>query len=226
METKYKIGYIDEDINQVKLYNRKLREYGFEVVGYEYTKGMSLDELMKQVYNSDIDLLMIDFRLNESNIVPFNGDEVERHIYENKPLFPHIIFTNKADQAEPAVDDLKIIIDKEDVFPVDGGDSKTLHFISLLTKSIEQYKSLIIKKKSLISELLEKEKSTQLSAVEQDLLLSTQRELHNLDKSKLKAIPEQLTSVETLNKLSKAREEAEAYIKSLLESDENDESKG
>ncbi|MBK6821046.1 MAG: hypothetical protein IPG85_16205 [Bacteroidetes bacterium] len=113
---------------------------------------------MKQVYNSDIDLLMIDFRLNESNIVPFNGDEVERHIYENKPLFPHIIFTNKADQAEPAVDDLKIIIDKEDVFPDDVGNSKTQHFISILTKSIDQYKSLIFKKKSLIAELLEKRK--------------------------------------------------------------------
>ncbi|MBK9301074.1 MAG: hypothetical protein IPN14_10825 [Bacteroidetes bacterium] len=226
MEAKYKIGYIDEDINQVKLYNRKLRDYGFEVVGYEYTKGMSLDQLMKQVYNSDIDLLMIDFRLNESNIVPFNGDEVERHIYENKPLFPHIIFTNKADQAEPAVDDLKIIIDKEDVFPDDVGNSKTQHFISILTKSIDQYKSLIFKKKSLIAELLEKEKTTKLSAIEQNLLLSTQRELQNLDKSKLKAVPEQLTSVETLDKISKARQEAEAYINSLLEKDENDESKG
>ncbi|MBK6821047.1 MAG: hypothetical protein IPG85_16210 [Bacteroidetes bacterium] len=56
--------------------------------------------------------------------------------------------------------------------------------------------------------------------------MSTQRELQNLDKSKLKAVPEQLTSVETLDKISKARQEAEAYINSLLEKDENDESKG
>ncbi len=226
MEAKYKIGYIDEDVNQLRLYNRKLRDYGFEVIGYEFKKGMALNELMAQVYNSDIDLLMIDFRLNESNIIPFNGDAVERHIYENKPLFPHIIFTNKSDQAEPAVDDLKIIIDKEAVFPVDEDASKTQHFISVLTKSIEQYKSLVFKKKSVIAELLEKEKSRDLSAVEQDLLLSTQRELQNLDKSKLKAIPEQLTSVETLDKISKARQEAEEYINSLIEKDEADESKG
>ena len=109
---KYKIGFIEEDINQVKLYRRKLRDFGFDVIGYEFTKGMTLEELMNQVYNSDIDLLMIDFRLNESNIVPFNGDEVERHVYENKPLFPHIIFTKKVDQSEPDVDDIKIIFDK------------------------------------------------------------------------------------------------------------------
>jgi hypothetical protein len=223
MEAKYKIGYIDEDNNQVKLYNRKLRDYGFEVIGYNYNKGMSLDELMNQVYNSDIDLLMIDFRLNESNIISFNGDEVERHIYENKPLFPHIIFTNKVDQAEPEVDDLKIIVDKENIFPdaTDGDESKIKHFIELLTKSIEQYKTFISKKKALISELLEKEKSNQLNATEQDMLLTTQRELQNLDKSKPKAIPEQLTSIETLDKISKARQEAEAFINSLLEKDES-----
>ena len=82
MPIQYKIGYIDEDASQVKLYRRKLRDFGFEVVGYEFHKGITLEDLMKQVYNSDIDLLMIDFRLNESNIVPFNGDAVEREIYE------------------------------------------------------------------------------------------------------------------------------------------------
>lgn len=86
MGTNYKIGYIDEDINQVKLYRRKLRDFGFEVIGYDFSKGMSLKELMEQVYSSDIDLLMIDFRLKEGNIVAFNGDEVEREIYEKKPL--------------------------------------------------------------------------------------------------------------------------------------------
>jgi hypothetical protein len=224
MATTYTIGYIDEDSNQVKLYNRKLRDYGFDVIGYEYTKGMSIDALMEQVYASDIDLLMIDFRLNESNILSFNGDEVERHIYENKPLFPHIIFTNKVDQAEPEVDDLKIIIDKEIVFSGDDETSKVEHFVELLTKSIEQYKNHISKKKNLIANLLEKEANKGLDAKDKDLLLSTQRELQNLDKTRLKEVPEQLVSVENLDKISKARQEAEEYIKSLLE--EGNESKG
>ncbi len=77
-----------EDINQVKLYRRKLKSFGFEVLGYEISKGMPLEELMEQVYSSEIDLLMIDFRLKEGNILAFNGDEVEREIYEKKPLFP------------------------------------------------------------------------------------------------------------------------------------------
>jgi len=219
MDTQYKIGYIDEDPNQVKLYRRKLRDFGFEVVGYEFHKGITLTELMEQVYSSEIDLLMIDFRLNESNIVPFNGDAVEREIYEKKPLFPHIIFTNKADQAEPDVDDLKIIFDKEVVFPGDDGkdNPSTKYFIDVLTKSIEQYKKHISKRKDTISELLEKEQNTELSVEEKKLLLSTQRELLGLDQMRMSDVPEILTSIDTLEKLSKARKDAEEYINSLLQ---------
>ncbi len=223
MGTNYKIGYIDEDINQVKLYRRKLRDFGFEVIGYDFSKGMSLKELMEQVYSSDIDLLMIDFRLKEGNIVAFNGDEVEREIYEKKPLFPHIIFTNRADQAEPDVDDLKIIFDKEIVFPGDDGNDhpKTKHFIDVLIKSIEQYKKHISKRKATISELLEKEKQKELSVDEKSLLLSTQRELLSLDNMIISDVPENLTSIETLDKLSKARKDAENYINSLLEKEDD-----
>ena len=116
MEAKYKIGYIDEDIKQVKKYSRRLKDLGFEVIGYDFYQGMSLEELMSQVYESDIDLLMIDYKLNESNIVAFNGDEVESEFYDKRPLFPHIIFTNKVEQAEPFVEDWKILFDKENIF--------------------------------------------------------------------------------------------------------------
>ncbi|MFW2477100.1 MAG: hypothetical protein ACN4EP_09295 [Sediminibacterium sp.] len=226
MEMQYKVGYIDEDNNQVKLYTRKLRDFGFEVVGYDFHKGMTLEELMNQVYSSDIDLLMIDFRLNESNIIPFNGDAVEREIYDKKPLFPHIILTNKADQAEPDVDDPKIIFDKEVVFPSDDGDNpQTKKFIETLTKSIEQYKRHIDKRKQIISVLLEKEQKETLTADEKNLLLSTQRELLSLDKIIISEVPESLTSIDSLDKLSKARQDAEAYINSLLEKG-NDEHKG
>ena len=224
MEMKYKIGFLDEDVNQVKLYRRKLRDFGFDVIGYDFTRGMSIEELMNQVYNSDIDLLMIDFRLNESNIVPFNGDEVERHVYENKPLFPHIIFTNKVDQAEPDVDDIKIIFDKEIVFPDDNGDDnpRTTHFINVLTKSIEQYQRHIEKRKQIISELIDKEHKEGLSTEEKNLLLATQRELLSLDKMTILEVPEILISIDNLDKITQARLDAESFINSLLENNYNE----
>ncbi len=214
MTIQYTIGYIDEDITQVGLYNRRLREFGFEVIGYTFTKGMTLESLMEQVYESDVDLIMIDFRLNESNIVHFNGDEVGRHIYKHKPLFPHIIFTNKADQAEPVVDDVKIIVDKEEVMDEDDS-TKIIRFASLLTKSIEQYKNFIQEKKDIIEGLLKKDESETLTSIEKDRLWSAQRDLRSLDTTMPNEIPEQLVSKENLEAIKIARQEAEAFLTSL-----------
>lgn len=218
MEQNYKIGYIDEDVKQVKKYQRRFREFGIEIIGYKFHKGLSLKKLMQQVYESEIDLLMIDYKLNETNQVTFNGEAVENEFYEKRPLFPHIIFTNKVEQAEPFVEDWNKIFDKEDIFSEDNEDhQKVQHFITKLTKSIEQYKNHIEKKKNNISELLVKGQQEGLNSSEQDQLISLQRELRYLDKTKKKEVPEKLISVNQLEDLSKTRKEAEAFLQSLIE---------
>lgn len=213
MNANYRIGYLDEDISQVLLYERKLRSHWFEVIGYEFERGMPLDALMNKVYESEIDLLMIDFKLNESNTVPFNWDKVERHIYQHRPLFPHIIFTNKVDQAEPDVDDVKIIIDKEDV--MDGDEMKLERFVVLLKKSIEQYRAYIQSKKDIINELLNKSETQELTAIDKDRLFSAQRDLRSLDNTTPNEIPEQLLQIHNIEEVESLRNEAAEYLKSL-----------
>jgi hypothetical protein len=215
MKAKYTIGYIDEDPNEVNTYARRLRPFGFNVIGFNFEKGMTFNQLMTQVYEAnEIDLLMIDFNLKGSNIVAFDGDKVESDFYDKKPRFPHIIFTSDTEYAEGFVEDLKIIFDKEDVFE----DENTIQkFVTMLEKSILQYRNHIEKKKNLISELLEKGKNEGLDSSEQDSLISLQRELGDLDKTKKKEIPEKLISLEKLEDLSKTRKEAEAFLQSLIE---------
>ena len=213
MEIKYNIGYVDEKESQVKTYRRILKEYGFNVIGYKFKKGLTLEELMAQIYKSDIDLLMIDYKLRETNWVAFNGEEVEREIYENKPQFPHIIFTNKVEQAEPHIEDWKIIFDKDVVFE---DDENTKKFIRILVKSIEQYRNLITKKKKAISHLLEKGKKKGLNAAEKSILLETQEELWKMDKTKKREIPKQLISLHELENLSKTRKEAEEFLRTII----------
>ncbi len=215
MKGKYTIGYIDEDPNEVNTYARRLRPLGFNVIGFEFKKGMSFNELMAQVYDANnIDLLMIDFNLKGSNIVAFDGDKIESDFYDKKPRFPHIIFTSDTEYAEGFVEDLKIIFDKEDVFE----DEETIQkFVTMLEKSILQYRNHIDKKKTLISELLIKGEEEGLNSSEQDSLISLQRELSDLDKTKKKEIPEKLISFEKLDDLSKTRKEAEAFLQSLIE---------
>ena len=169
MNSKFTIGDIDEDPKQVKKNKRKLKEY-FYVIDYDIKKENSLESLMEQVYKSDIDLLMIDFKLNETNILAFNGDVVESLIYDNKPLFPHIIFTNNADDSETKdkVEDWKIIFDKTKVF---SSDEEIEKFVTILTKSIEQYKKHISNKKKILADLLVKGEKEGLSSIEKNDLL-------------------------------------------------------
>ena len=65
---KYKIGYIDEDPTQFNKYERELREY-FDVVGYQISKGLPLEDMINQVYESDIDLLLVDYLLVEKGVL-------------------------------------------------------------------------------------------------------------------------------------------------------------
>lgn len=218
METKYKIGYIDEDERQVKKYLRRFRKYKMEIIGYEFHKGMSLEELMHQVYESDIDLLMIDYRLNETNQVTFNGEEIESEFYDKKPLFPHIIFTNKVEQAEPHVEDWKIIFDKDDIFSEgDDDEKKVQHFITTLERSIEQYRKHILRKKNDISNLLEKGKTEKLTPTEKHILLKLQKELNVLDESYKVEVPEYLLISENLTEIDNLKDEAGKLLQQLIE---------
>lgn len=210
----YILGYIEEDWIQVKKFKRRLKEYWFDVISYDFNKGMTIDSLMKQVYDSDIDLLMIDYRLNETNIVSFNWDEVERRIYKDKPLFPHIIFTNLVSEAEPAVDDMKIILDKADVINADDPENIP-RFVNMLKKSIDQYKALISEKKGIIHSLVQKAESEKLTSKEKDTLWSAERDLRSFDKSLPNEIPEHLVKQERLESMEAARKDIEAFLKSL-----------
>ncbi|MDC8004249.1 hypothetical protein POV27_09315 [Aureisphaera galaxeae] len=219
MENKLKFGYIDEDEHQVRKYKRRFREFGIEIIGYDFFEGMTLHQLMEQVYNSDIDLLLIDYKLDESNKVFFNGEEVEKEIYDKRPLFPCIIFTNKRDDAENYVEDLKIIFSKDEIPSKEDEEydrNRTERFIKILISSVVRYKGRIDNRKNRISEILKKGEEKGLNIVDEDNLIKLQRELGDLDKTKRNEVPEKLISSEKLEDLSETRKKAEDFLKSLI----------
>lgn len=205
---KYKIGYIDEDATQFAKYERQLRSY-FDVIGFEITPGIELIDLLKQVYDSDIDLLMIDYLMAEKGVLTYNGDEVARAFEEIKPRFPVIIFTNKESDAFPQVDNPNIIYDKSLI------NSDKLHFVEILKRNILNYKGYIEKRKNTINDLLLKGENEGLSSDEKHILVQTQTELINLDKWS-NEVPFQLLDDKRLENLSKTTKEAEEFLESIL----------
>lgn len=205
---KYKVGYIDEDLKQVERYERKLRDH-FDIVGYNIESELPLAELIKQVYNSDIDLLLVDYLMVDKGVLTYNGDEVVRVFEEIKPRFPILIFTNEEGQAFPQVDNPNIIIEKSII--KDNLD----RFIQIVEKNITVYKKYIQKRKTIINTLIEKGEKTGISANEKNSLLEAQLELKNLDKWS-NEVPYQLLNEKKLEDLSKTRKEAEGYLELLI----------
>ena len=68
MEIKYIIGYVDEDINQVKKYQRRFKKLGFEVVGYDFEKEMIERSAVKVKDSADAaEFLHSEIVLQEAN---------------------------------------------------------------------------------------------------------------------------------------------------------------
>lgn len=208
----YKIGYIDENPHQVKKFARALKEHGFIVIGYDIIKGMPIEDLIEQVYQSDVDLLMIDYFLKDKGILTFNGDEIERRYNEIKPKFPHIIFTSNEEDAFKDVDNPNIIYEKEMVT-----DDRVNRFSEILKKNIETYRSYIENRKTVIEELLLKGEDKGLNASEKDQLLRIQMELNSLDTKNKNEVPLQLISNQKLEDISKTRKEAQEFLQSLID---------
>jgi len=206
---KYRIGYVDEDEAQVTRYERKLREY-FDVVTYDLPKGTPLENLLEQIYNSSIDLLMVDYLMVNKGILTYNGDEVVRQFDEIRPHFPMIIFTNEENQAFPNVDNPNMIYDKSLVNKDIG------KLVDILNKNIQVYKTFIDKRQEIIGTLLQKGESDEgLTSEEKHILVQNQTELINLDK-RSNEVPLQLLNPEKLDNLSKTTKEAEQFLEMLL----------
>lgn len=212
----YRIGYIDEKEEQVGKFRRRLRDFGFEVIGYHIYEGLTLGGLMEQVYASDIELLLIDYKLNETGIITFNGEEVERAIYEQRPSFPHIIFTSKREDAESHVEDWKIIYEKELL----DDENDPARFVTMLQKSIEQYEGHLQRKKDRLISLIEKGEGSGLDAIEKSEVVDLQSELIRLEGNQTVEVPLHLLKFGNLDALSETRREAEDLLKSLLNESE------
>ena len=208
----HKIGFVDEDIHEVSRYRRRFRKMGVSIVDFNIIEGLPMEELIDRIYNSEIDLLMVDFLLNERGGLGYNGDSVVREFNKVRPTFPMIIFTSRDMQALPHVDDPNIIYDKSLI----GSDDTNSHekFLTILDRNIKKYRDNIEIKTKKINELINKRKESELTSIEKDELFNMQLELANLDQ-KNKETPSHLMTDLKLDELSSTIEEAQEVMKKL-----------
>ncbi len=106
----YRLGYIDEDAGQRNQFRQTFKE-DFEVYLVEGFEGITIDELINEAFDNHIDLLVIDYEMEE--FYGYNGDSIARRLNAIKPNFPAIIFTSHESDALDFVDDANIVNGKD-----------------------------------------------------------------------------------------------------------------
>lgn len=116
MEDKIKLGYLDEDFTNRCLFFNSFNG-PFNVVLFDkFEKIRTLDDLMAEIEESDIDVLAVDYKMAESGVVTYNGNEVVNMLYERKRYFPVFMITSHITTAVNNMNDVFLINDKNNIY--------------------------------------------------------------------------------------------------------------
>ena len=116
MEEKIKLGYLDEDYSNRVLFYDSFNG-PFDVVMFDkFEKIGTLDDLMAEIENSKIDVLAVDYKMAESGVVTYNGNEVVNMLYERKRYFPVFMITSHITTAVNNMNDVFLINDKNSIY--------------------------------------------------------------------------------------------------------------
>jgi hypothetical protein len=108
----HRIGYIDEDKGWRNIFRQYLKDE-FEIVLFDIGEDTTLDTLVNEVFDQNVDMLVIDFRLDETGFVDFNADALIHKIHERNLYYPLIILTSYESDALDHLENANIVNGKD-----------------------------------------------------------------------------------------------------------------
>lgn len=164
---KYKIAYIDESPQWINTFYQSFKN-DFEILRIQVNSETSIDSLIKEIFNSEIDGVVTDYLLDEEGDVDFNGNKIIESIKDFKPHFPLTMLTAHEPEAINFMDDVHIIYDKK---VLDEGNEEELEILKTKIKSnIDRYYSKIETTEKRIEELVKKKNKNTLEPKEEEEL--------------------------------------------------------
>lgn len=211
--TKYRIGYLDDDDGTIISFNRIFKS-DFDIVFFDDKKSVStLDLLVEQINSTKIDALAVDYKLADKGDFCYNGDDVVRKLQQCKLHFPVFLLTSYADDAIDDSDVAFLVYDKDNV--KDNGTSQIL--IRKIKSSIRSYKRLISNKEKRLEALEKKQTSIEgLSKDEEQELINLHFEMYHVDPTANPISPEMLQT-SSIRELHELVDKTNEILKSIKE---------
>lgn len=205
---KFKIGYIDEESQWIQVFQRNLAD-AFDVKIFQLTDETTLENLIVDIQDAELDCLVVDYELSEASNLTFNGDEIITKIRELHPEFPVLIITgHQEDEIVPVVEDTDIVRSKSELA------ERTNLFITRLKGKIIAHKKKIREIEETIDELSKKKAAQSISVAEEESLNDLFNELDRLNPRE-RTLPAVMYEKSNMTQLSELVKEAQGILEAL-----------
>lgn len=204
-----RLGYLDENKGNRNTFYRIFKKE-FEVVMLDdFEKVFTLDLLLKEIDKQEIQVLAVDYKLADSGVVQYDGDQVLEAINEHKRYFPVFMMTSYVDAAIHKVNNTFLVNDKDGL-----SDPKIVELLkSQIAGSVESYNRIVSGIEQRTKEL-ENKQNTGLSKAEETELLNLHVELNKIDPISNPLSPDKMQT-ETIKDLRDAVALSEKILRSL-----------
>lgn len=173
-----RLGYLDENKGNRNTFYRIFKK-DFEVIMLDdFAKVFTLDLLLEEIDKQGIKVLAVDYKLADSGVVQYDGDQVLEAINERKRYFPVFMMTSYVDAAIQKVNNTFLVNDKDGL-----NNQETVELLKEQIKgSVESYQRIVTKIEQRVQELEAKQDSAEgLSKEEETELLNLHVELNKID---------------------------------------------
>lgn len=206
-----RLGYLDENKGNRNTFYRVFKK-DFDVVMLDdFAKVFTLDLLLKEIDKQEIQVLAVDYKLADSGVVQYDGDQVLNAINERKRYFPVFMMTSYVDAAIQKVDNSFLVNDKDGL-----NNPQTVELLkNQIAGSVNSYHRILQEKEQRVKTLEAKQDSAEgLTDEEEKELLDLHIEMTKIDPVANPLSPDtmQTSSVKDLRKVVSLSEE---ILKSL-----------
>lgn len=214
---QYKIGYIDENEGWKSTFYHAFAD-DFEVILFDLNEKTTAESLVEEIFSQPLDMLVIDFLLDETGILDFNADKIVELIQNRNLYYPLIILTSNETDALDHIENVNLINGKDMLSSED--DTSKKHILKhKFTKIIESYKLKLGASENKLSELEIKRNDIGLSPTEEDKYVELNNYLDNISTSSGR-ISRSFYSEGTNNRLDDLIKKTQTMIE-LIEKEQN-----
>ena len=206
-----RLGYLDENKGNRNTFYRVFKK-DFDVVMLDdFTKVFTLDLLLEEIDKQEIQVLAVDYKLADSGMVQYDGDQVLDAINERKRYFPVFMMTSFVDAAIQKVNNTFLVNDKDGL-----NNAQTVELLkNQISGAVESYHRIVKEKEQRLKTLEAKQEGAEgLTEEEEQELLNLHVEMTKIDPVANSLSPDKMQT-SSLKDLKKIVSLSEEILKSL-----------